>query len=47
MQSGIEGDSILTLDGTPALRAIEDLVQRLMPVTVKEAIANSQEGDVS
>jgi CO dehydrogenase maturation factor len=47
MQSGIEGDSILTLDGTPALRAIEDLGRRLMPVTVKEAIANGQEDDIS
>jgi hypothetical protein len=29
MQSGIRGSSILTLDGTPAFRAIEEISRRV------------------
>lgn len=44
MQSGIHGNSVLTLYGTSAFQAIEKISGRLTPVTMKEAIANDQKG---
>jgi CO dehydrogenase maturation factor len=44
MQAGIHGNSILTLEGTSAFRAIEKLSCQLIPVTMKEAIINDQKG---
>lgn len=39
-QSGIQGSSIMALDGTPALRAIEEMADKLKGITV-EATSNS------
>jgi len=38
VQAGINGSSILTLDGTSAFRAIEKITCQLTPVTMNEAI---------
>jgi CO dehydrogenase maturation factor len=47
MQAGIQGSSILTLDGTSAFQAIEKIRCQLTPVTMKEAIINNQKGGKS